>query len=113
MFSLDFRANRGSSTKPRPAAVNMAMLGDTASQPTGTDGTIQSTGAGNIIQPTGAGNTDDMFTDDGKSLDNTGHPPVQGKRHLLVKLYNHLTILHQANETYYCTAKNKLYCVYD
>ena len=78
MFSVDFRANYGSSTQPRPAAVNMAILDDSVSQPTSTDSTIQ---------PTGAGNTDGTFTDDGKSLDNTGHPPVQGKRHLLVTKY--------------------------
>ena len=78
MFSVDFRANYGSSTQPRPAAVNMAILDDSVSQPTSTDSTIQ---------PTGTGNTDGMFTNDGKSLDNTGHPPVQSKRHLLVTKY--------------------------
>ena len=78
MFSVDFRANRGSSTKPRPAAVNMAVLDDSVSQPTDADSTIQ---------PTGTDKTNDMFTNDGKSLGNTGHPPVQGQRHLLVTKY--------------------------
>ena len=87
MFSVDFRANRGSSTKPRPAAVNMAILDDSVSQPTGVDNTIQHTDADSTIRRTGTDNTKDMFTNDGRSLGNTGHPPVQGQHHLLVTKY--------------------------